>query len=163
MAAPLFEQSGKSHKQLISPSRAFYMAQKARGELAKTDQKTAEQIRKALILQLNRLRMALLPKASDPRTVDALIRISRCVAKLYGLDARQRIESSRPDGELIETQEPPPDYSRLTREELLQLAQLLKKAEGLPPGTHGVIDFTPYQPRTYAAKDQDQRAAQGGY
>jgi hypothetical protein len=77
-----------------------------------------------LILQLNHLLMALSPKASDTRTVDAQIQISKCLAKLYTVAAELRIDPSAMD----EPTESELDFDRLTLEELLQLEALYKKA-----------------------------------
>jgi hypothetical protein len=137
MAEPFFEQSGKSHEWLSWQRRAFYMSQKACAELAKTDQKTNEQRRKMLIYQLNHLLMALSPNVSDPQTLDAKIRISKCLSKLYELDGKAQIEPIPPD---IEPTEPEPDLSKLTVEELRQMLALLEKAGGLPRGFPGLID-----------------------
>jgi hypothetical protein len=102
--------------------------------------------------------MALDPKKSDPRVADTLIRISERVAKLHGLDAPQRIETSGPNGGPIETQEREPDFSKLTVEELLQFEELHRKAHGLPTrdAEYHVIDEGTYTRKWYAA----QRAAE---
>jgi len=95
MAAPFFDREEKSYDRLIYRQRA----KKARAELAETQQKSTEQTLKMLIRQLSRLLMALSPKPSDTRTVDAQIRISRCLSQLYALAAEMQIELSRSDGE----------------------------------------------------------------
>jgi hypothetical protein len=86
----------------------------------------AERVRQLELHRLDRYRLALDARKSDPRTVDTLIRISEHVAKLHGLDEPQRIEASGPNGGPIET-EASPDYSKLTLEEKLQLEALLNK------------------------------------
>jgi hypothetical protein len=80
---------------------------------------------------MDRLRLALDPKKSDPRVADTLIRISERLAKLHGLDAPQRIEASGLDGGPIQNQEQQPDYSKLTLEEMLLLEAMEKKARGM--------------------------------
>jgi hypothetical protein len=76
-------------------------------------------------------------------------------SKLLGLDAPQRIEMSGDGMGPAETQEPPLDFNKLTLEELLQFEALQKKAQGLPPGTPGVIDAGPYSSRTQLARRLD--------
>ena len=79
------------------------------------------------LYRLDRLRLALDPKKSDPRVADTLIRISERVAKLHGLDAPQKIEAR-----MSEAQESKPDLSKLTVPELLELERLHKKMAGEP-------------------------------
>jgi hypothetical protein len=86
-------------------------------------------VRQLELHRLDRYRLALDSRKSDPRTVDTLIRISERVAKLH--DAPQRIEASGPNGGPIETQEQQPDYSKLTLDELLLLEAMEKKARGI--------------------------------
>jgi hypothetical protein len=138
------------------------------------------------LYRLDRYRLALDARKTDPRTVDTLIRISERVAKLHGLDAPQRIEASGPNGGPIQAQQSEPDFSKLTFEEKLQLRDLLKKTGGpiqapnydnltfdelelyeeLYRKVHGlptldeeyhVIDNGPYTRKWYAA----QRVAEG--
>jgi hypothetical protein len=62
------------------------------------------------MMRLNRMIFALSPHASDYRVANVLVKISARVAKLYGLDASQRIEASGRDGGPIES-EGKPDFS----------------------------------------------------
>jgi hypothetical protein len=135
----------------VSKVRAFRIVRAALDELVKHCQDTAERVRQLELHRLDRYRLALDSRKSDPRAVDTLIRISERVAKLHGLDAPQRIEASGPNGGPIETEEKM-DYSKLTLEELLQLEELVRKAQGLP---ESCIDEGPYSRKWYAA----QRAA----
>jgi len=59
------------------------------------------------MMRLNRMIFALSPHASDYRVANVLVKISARVAKLYGLDAPQRIEASGPNGGPIQTEEAP--------------------------------------------------------
>src|SRR5882724_7955532 len=104
------------------------------------------------------LRLSLDPKKGDPRVADTLIRISERVAKLHGLDAPQRIETTGKDGGPIETKQTEPDFDKLTLDELLQYEELHRKAHGLPTreAEYHVIDEGPNTRKWYAA----QRAAE---
>ena len=107
---------------------------------------------------MDRIRLALDPRKSDPRVADTLIRISERVAKLHGLDAPQRIETTGKDGGPIETKQSEPDFDKLTLDELLQHEELHRKAHGLPTRDeeYHVIEEGPYTRKWYAA----QRAAE---
>jgi hypothetical protein len=123
--------SGASFRQIgealsVSKPRAFRIVRKALHELVLHCQDTAERVRQLELHRLERYRLALDSRKSDPRTVDTLIRISERVAKLHGLDAPQRIEASGPGGGPIET-EATPGYRKLSLEEKLQLEALLNK------------------------------------
>ena len=127
--------SGASFRQIgealsVSKPRAFRIVRKALDEMVEHCQETAERVRQLELHRLDRYRLALDSRKSDPRTVDTLIRISERVAKLHGLDAPQRIEASGPDGGPIET-EAKPDYGKLTLDELLLLEAIEKKARGV--------------------------------
>src|SRR6266403_3886806 len=139
--------SGASFRQIgealsVSKPRAFRIVRKALDELVEHCTETAERVRQLELHRLDRYRLALDSRKSDPRTVDTLIRISERVAKLHGLDAPQRIEQSGPDGGPSQTQEQVPDYSKLTLDELLQYEELYRKAHGLPTrdAELGIID-----------------------
>jgi hypothetical protein len=155
-AGASFLQIGKALS--VSKSRAFRIVRKALDELVEHCRETAERVRQLELYRMDRIRLALDPKKSDPRVADTLIRISARVAKLYGLDAPQRIETCGPNGGPIETQEHEPDFSKLTLEELLQFEELHRKAHGLPTRDeeYHVIDEGPYSRKWYAA----QRAAE---
>src|SRR6266446_1928915 len=149
--------SGASYLQIgkalsVSKSRAWRIVGKALDQLVEHCKETAERVRQLELHRLDRYRLALDSRKSDPRTVDTLIRISERVAKLHGLDAPQRIEASGPGGGPIETEEKP-DFSKLTLDELLQFEELHRKAFGLP---EDCIDEGPYTRKWYAA----QRAAE---
>jgi len=127
-----FLQIGKALS--VSKPRAFRIVRKALDDLVEHCRETAERVRQLELYRLDRMRLALDPKKSDPRVADTLIRISERVAKLHGLDAPQRIEASGPDNGPVQTQQGP-DFSKLTLQEKLQLEALLKKtdAEGSKP------------------------------
>jgi hypothetical protein len=84
------------------------LVRKALDELVQHCQDTAERVRQLELYRMDRIRLALDPKKSDPRVADALIRIAERVARLHGLDAPQRIEASGPEGGPIQTQEQGP-------------------------------------------------------
>jgi hypothetical protein len=182
--------SGASYFQIakalsVSKPRAFRIVRKALDELVEHCTETVERVRQLELHRLDRYRLALDSRKSDPRTVDTLIRISERVAKLHGLDAPQRIEASGPDGGPIQTQEqeldlskltfeekvqlrdllkktggplPVPDYNNLTLDKLLQFEELYRKVHGLPTVDEEchVINNGPYSRKWYAA----QRAAE---
>jgi hypothetical protein len=130
--------SGASFRQIgdtlsVSNPRAFRIVRTALDELVQHCQETAERVRQMELYRLDRIRLALDPKKSDPRVADTLIRISERVAKLHALDAPHRIETSGPNGGPIETQDREPDFSKLTIEELLQFEEL----------TGRLMDFLP--------------------
>jgi hypothetical protein len=79
-------------------------------------------------MRLDRYRLALDPHKGNPRVVDTLLRISERYAKLLGLDAPQRIETSGPGAGPIQTQDEALDFSKLSLEEKLRLEQLMIKA-----------------------------------
>src|SRR5262245_26223469 len=103
----------------VSKPRAFRIVRKALDELVCHCQETAERVRQLELYRLDRLRVALDPKRSDPRVADTLIRISERVAKLHGLDAPQKFETSPLDH--AQPIEPAYDLSKLTLPELLEL------------------------------------------
>ncbi len=139
-----FEQITKSLTPSICQRRAFRILQKARRELAKTNQKTAEQARMMLIRQLELLRIALSPNSSDPRTVDTLLTIHKQLCELRGLDGPPQIDG-RQDSEPMETEESRPDLSKLTLEELDQLDAIERKIQRESPSVIG------FKPRTVSA------------
>ena len=142
----------------VSKSRAWRIVGKALDQLVEHCRETAERVRQLELYRLDRYRLSLDSRKSDPRAVDTLIRISERVAKLHGLDAPQRIEASGPNGGPIETEEKP-DFSKLTLDELLQYEELYRKAHGLPTADeehHVTGGDGPYTRKWYAA----QRAAE---
>src|SRR6266852_8369380 len=90
-AGASFRQIGEALS--VSKPRVFRIVRKALDELVHC-QDTAERVRQLELYRLDRMRLALDPKKSDPRVADTLIliRISERVAKLHGLDAPQQIE-----------------------------------------------------------------------
>ena len=92
-AGASFMQIGKALS--VSKPRAFRIVRKALDELVEHCRETAERVRQLELYRMDRIRLALDPKKSDPRVADTLIRISERVAKLHGLDAPQRIETKR--------------------------------------------------------------------
>jgi hypothetical protein len=136
MTALELRAAGASYLQIgkalsVSKPRAFRIVRKALDELLEHCRETAERVRQLELHRLDRYRLALDSRRSDPRAVDTLIRISERVAKLHGLDAPQRIETSGPEGEPEQAQEQGPDYSKLTFDELLLLEAMEKKARGI--------------------------------
>jgi hypothetical protein len=129
--------SGASFRQIgealsVSKPRAFRIVRKALDELVEHCTDTAERVRHLELHRLDRYRLALDSRKSDPRAVDTLIRISERVAKLHGLDAPQRIEQTGLNGGPIQTQEQPPDYSKFSHDELVIFMALHAKAAGDP-------------------------------
>jgi hypothetical protein len=130
-----FRAAGASFRQIgealsVSKPRAFRIVRKALDELVEHCTDTAERVRQLELYRMDRIRLSLDPRKSDPRVADTLIRISERVAKLHGLDAPQRIEASGPNGGPIETEEKP-DYGKLTLDEMYLLDAIEKKARGI--------------------------------
>ncbi|HKV25618.1 MAG TPA: hypothetical protein VJN93_13575 [Candidatus Acidoferrum sp.] len=128
--------AGATYRQIgealgVSKPRAFKIVRLALDELIQHNQETVERVRQLELVRLDRYRLALDPRKSDPRVADTLIRISERVAKLHGIDAPQRIEASGPGGVPIQTQEESLDLSKLTVEELLLFEALHNKAQGV--------------------------------
>ena len=90
-AGASFMQIGKALS--VSKPRAFRIVRKALDELGE-HRETAERVRQLELYRMDRIRLALDPKKSDPRVADTLIRISERVAKLDGWDAPQRIDAA---------------------------------------------------------------------
>jgi hypothetical protein len=84
-AGASFRQIGEALS--VSKPRAFRIVRKALDELVEHCTDTAERVRQLELHRLDRYRLALDSRKSDPRTVDTLIRITERVAKLHGLDA----------------------------------------------------------------------------
>lgn len=139
VAGASFRQIGEALS--VSKPRAFRIVRKALDELVEHCTDTAERVRQLELHRLDRYRLALDSRKSDPRTVDTLIRISERVAKLHGLDAPQRIEASGLNGGPIQTQEQQPDFGKFSRDELLIFAALHAKAAGDPDWDKGIRYF----------------------
>ena len=80
--------SGASYLQIgkalsVSKSRAWRIVGKALDQLVEHCKETAERVKQLELHRLDRYRLALDSRKSDPRTVDTLIRISERVAKLF--------------------------------------------------------------------------------
>jgi hypothetical protein len=114
------------------------IAAKALNELVEESHEAVERVRALELLRLNKLRMALSPRMSDPRVADSLLRISEREGKLRGLDAPTRIEQSGPDGGPIQTEERDLDLSGFSLDELLIFEALHKKAHGDPNWGEGL-------------------------
>ncbi len=128
--------SGGSYMQIgwalpVSKARAFRIVREALDELLEGYRETAQRFRQLELHRLDRYRLALDSRRSDPRTVDTLIRISVQVAKLQGLEPPQRTETSGPEGASVQAQEQGPNYSKLELDELLLFEALDKKDRGI--------------------------------
>jgi hypothetical protein len=110
-------------------------------QLVEHCKETAERVKQLELHRLDRYRLALDSRKSDPRAVDTLIRISERVAKLHGLDAPQRIEQNGLNGGPIQTQETQPDFSKFSQDELLIFEALYAKAAGDPDWDEGIRYF----------------------
>jgi hypothetical protein len=157
--------SGASFRQIgealsVSKPRAFRIVRKALDELVQHCSETAERVRVLELHRLDRYRLALDSRKSDPRTVDTLIRISERVAKLHGLDAPQRIEASGPNGGPIETEEKV-DYSKLTLDELLLLEAMQNKARGVANWDEQLRYQEEFRRRSYPGVQQPEIWTEG--
>jgi hypothetical protein len=134
-------------------SLAWRIVSKALDELVHHCQDTAERVRQLELYRLDRIRLSLDPKKGDPRVADTLIRISERVAKLHGLDAPQRIESSGPNGGPIQTQEQQLDLSKFSLDETLIFEALHCKAAGDPDWDERIRYFgSPEYERSWPGK-----------
>jgi hypothetical protein len=157
-AGASFRQIGEALS--VSKPRAFRIVRKALDELVEHCTDTAERVRQLELHRLDRYRLALDSRKSDPRTVDTLIRISERVAKLHGLDAPQRIEASGPGGGPIETEEGP-DYSKLTLDELLLLRAMERKARSIANWAEGLRESDEFRRRCYPGVQQPEVWTEG--
>lgn len=135
--------AGLSYQQIatalhVSKTRAYRIVGAALTELVEECRETADQVRALELRRLDRYRLALDSKRSDPRVADTLIRISERVARLHGIDAPHKTELSGPNGGPIQTEEKKPDYDRLGHDELRIYDALLRKALGDPEWAEGI-------------------------
>jgi len=157
-AGASFRQIGEALS--VSKPRAFRIVRKALDELVQHCQDTAERVRQLELYRLDRIRLALDPKKSDPRVADTLIRISERVAKLHGLDAPQRIEASGPNGGSIETEEKV-DFSKLTLDELLLFRAMDNKARGIANWDEDVRNKEEFRRKCYPGMQQPEVSTEG--
>jgi hypothetical protein len=118
---------GESLIPSVSRQRTFRIVQKCLREAALKSPEKIENLRQLELYRLDRLIHALDPKRSDPRVAYVLIRISALIARLHGLDAPQRIETSRPKSTLMKGMDSS-DLNKLSDEEQRRLEVLLEKA-----------------------------------
>jgi hypothetical protein len=137
----------------VSKSRAWRIVGKALDQLVEHCRETSERVRRMELIRLDRYRLALDARRSDPRVVDSLIRISERTAKLHGLDAPVRVEASGRDGGPIEMQEQKPDLNKFSLDELLIFEALHRKATGDPDWDERIRDYgSPEYERAYPGK-----------
>jgi len=127
--------AGASFRQIgdtlgVSRSRAFKIVAAALAEMAAQCSEKTENIRTLHLLRLDRMRMALEPRKSDPRVVTSLLQIMERESRLLGLDKPVRTEISGPDGAPLQVQEQKLDFDRLAYDELAIFAALQRKASG---------------------------------
>jgi hypothetical protein len=134
----------------VSRSKAYRLVGAAMAELAQESQETAAEVRRLELYRLDRLRLALDAKRSDPRCAEVLLKISERTAKLHGLDAPQKIEASAS----IQTQkEEKLDLGRLAYDELAIFDALHRKAAGDPNWDEGIRYYgTPEYERQWPGK-----------
>lgn len=113
----------------VSRTQAWKLVSAAIDELNEKCHESAERVRNLELFRLDKIRVMLWPKRSDPRVADSLLRISERTARLCGLDKPTKIEASGPDGGPIETAQGSsvPDLTRLSVEELEQFAKINAK------------------------------------
>lgn len=112
----------------VSCSHAFRLVDAALRESAERCSEAAEKIRSIELARLDKMRVVLWPKRSDPRVADTLLRISERTARLCGLDAPTKTEIAAD----VQTQQRDtgPDLTKLTDEEIEQLARINAKIKG---------------------------------
>lgn len=116
----------------VSKGYAWKLIDRAVQEVSEKCSEAAEKIRTIELARLDKLRMVLWPKRADPRVCDSLLRISERTAKLYGLDAPTKTELTGADGGPVQTEQGSsvPDLTKLTDEEIVQLAKINAKLKG---------------------------------
>lgn len=112
----------------VSRTQAWKLVCAAIDELNEKCHESAERVRGMELYQLDKLRVALWPKRSDPRVADSLLRISERTARLVGLDVTKH-EITGPDGGPVQVEQgsSAPDLTRLSDEELEQFARINQK------------------------------------
>jgi hypothetical protein len=123
-----FQEIGRRLDPPVSKVRAFKIVDKEMKKLIKDAQDEAKRILYLELYRLNQYRFVLSPNMSNPRVVDTLLRILDREARLMGLYALQKTETSAPESRPIQNQEKGPDLSKLNLEELQRLETLYKKA-----------------------------------
>jgi hypothetical protein len=157
-AGASFRQIGEALS--VSKPRAFRIVRKALDDLVQHCQDTAERVRQLELYRMDRIRLSLDPKKGDPRVADTLIRISERVAKLHGLDAAQRIETSGPNGGPIETEEKM-DFSNLTLDELLLFGAMDNKARGIANWDEDLRSKEEFRRKCYPGIQQPEAWTEG--
>lgn len=116
----------------VSRTTAWKLVSAAIGELNEQVHESAEKVRSMELYRLDKLRMGLWPRRADPRVCDSLLRISERVARLHGLDSPVKHELTGADGGPVQTEraDSVPDLTKLTDEEIGQLAKINKKLKG---------------------------------
>lgn len=125
--------AGLSYRQIadalgVSRASAWRIVTRGLDELTAKCAEKAEQVKALELVRLDAMRVLLWPKRGDPRVCDSLLRISERVARLHGLDAPQKIEAT--GAVQVEQSDPVPDLTKLTDEEIGQLAKINKKLKG---------------------------------
>lgn len=125
-AGGTYDQIGKAIT--VSRTTAWKLVRAAIDELNEKCHESAERVRGMELYRLDKLRVALWPKRSDPRVADSLLRVSERTARLCGLDVVKH-ELTGPDGGPIETAPGSniPDLTKLTTEEIRQLSVINQK------------------------------------
>lgn len=116
----------------VSKGYAWKLIDAAVRESAERCSEAAEKIRSIELARLDKMRVVLWPKRADPRVCDSLLRISERTARLCGLDSPVRHELTGKDGEPVEVEQGSsvPDLTKLTDEEIVQLAKINAKLKG---------------------------------
>lgn len=128
-AGGTYDQIGKAVG--VSRTTAWKLVSAAIDELNEKCHESAERVRSMELFRLDKMRVVLWPKRADPRVADTLLRISERVARLHGLDVT-RTELTGPDGGPVEVEQGAgvPDLTRLSDEEIVQLARINAKING---------------------------------
>lgn len=116
----------------VSRCYAWKLIDAAVRESAEKCAEAAEKIRAIELAGLDKMRVVLWPKKADPRVADTLLKISERTAKLFGLDKPTKIEASGPDGGPVQVEQgdSAPDLTKLSDEEIEQLARINEKIRG---------------------------------
>lgn len=127
--------AGASYRQIsealsVSKTRAYRIVTAGLAELAEESKAMAARVRELELFRLEKIRFALWARRSDPRVADTLIRLSERTARLVGLDAPAKYEVTGDDGGPVQVQQTGPDLTKLTDEEIEQLAKINKKLKG---------------------------------
>jgi len=129
---------------VLSPQRCHAIVKAVLAEMSERLADQADDLRAIEFQRLDAILLALWESRSDPRTADTILRIVERRAKMAGIDAPIRTETSGPGGGPVAY-----DLSAMTTEEVRQLIALYEK-------------MIPATPEVGALEAGDEEDAEGG-